>query len=397
MIEVMLSKRHSHNRLLLSVLMVLLYPSLLLAENIPLIKKGGVYEVPVEVNGVITLNFVLDTGASEVNIPADVASTLYRAGTITDADFLPGQLYKLADGSLVKSSRFILRSLKIGKNRVANIPASIGNNASSLLLGQSFLERLGTWSMNSQRQVLVLEPMPTQDKRSLSKEGQVLSNDKTRPLEQKRQQVHDATRKVYYAIGTLYYASVGSHMGTVLLKTDSKLLKLTIGEKGTYNGFSDEHAWDKGAAWEVHYYEDEYGELRIDRAVFAGEVDHTIHIASQLVKKYFEMLVRLMYTEAYEMISQREKSYTNINSLSHGSDTLVSSSDAKFHPKCTDIKIVSQAKNKIVVQANISCLRKPDYAYYENDDNYYQCDVININGNWYLEHVHIITFKQWQK
>src|SRR5215467_5700844 len=131
MIEVMLSKRHSHNRLLLSVLMVLLYPSLLLAENIPLIKKGGVYEVPVEVNGAITLNFILDTGASEVNIPADVASTLYRAGTITDADFLPGQIYKLADGSIVKSARFVLRSLKIGQRRISNIPASIGNTSST--------------------------------------------------------------------------------------------------------------------------------------------------------------------------------------------------------------------------------------------------------------------------
>src|SRR5215472_11728564 len=141
MIEVMLSKRHSHNRILLSVLIVLLYPSLLLAENIPLIKKGGVYEVPVEVNGVITLNFILDTGASEVNIPADVALTLYRAGTIKDADFLPGQTYRLADGSTVKSSRFILKSLKIGKSRVTNVPASIGNISSSLLLGQSFLEK----------------------------------------------------------------------------------------------------------------------------------------------------------------------------------------------------------------------------------------------------------------
>jgi hypothetical protein len=28
------------------------------------------------------LNFILDTGASEVNIPAEVALTLYHAGTI---------------------------------------------------------------------------------------------------------------------------------------------------------------------------------------------------------------------------------------------------------------------------------------------------------------------------
>ena len=43
------------------------------AEDIPLIKKGG-YEIPVEINGVITLNFTLDTGASEVQIPVEYFS-----------------------------------------------------------------------------------------------------------------------------------------------------------------------------------------------------------------------------------------------------------------------------------------------------------------------------------
>lgn len=156
MIEAILSKRRPHNRILLSVLIVVLYPALLLAENIPLIKKGGVYEIPVEINGVITLNFVLDTGASEVNLPADVVLTLYHAGTIKDADFLPGKTYRLADGSQVNSSRFVLRSLKIGQRRITDVAASIGSVSSSLLLGQSFLEKLGAWGIDSQKQVLTI-------------------------------------------------------------------------------------------------------------------------------------------------------------------------------------------------------------------------------------------------
>ena len=132
----------TYKRALLCIFILLLSPCLLLAESIPLTKKGGVYEVPVEVNGVIQLNFVLDTGASEVNIPADVALTLYRTGTIRETDFLPGQTYRLADGSILQSARFLLQSLKIGKNHIANVPASIGPISSLLLLGQSFLERL---------------------------------------------------------------------------------------------------------------------------------------------------------------------------------------------------------------------------------------------------------------
>ena len=124
-------------------------------ENIPLIKKGGVYQLPVEINGVITLHFILDTGATDVLLPADVVSTLLRTGTIKETDCLPGAAaYTLADGSAVNSQRFLLRSLKIGNRRVPNVTASIGPVSSELLLGQSFLEKLGAWGIDSQRQVL---------------------------------------------------------------------------------------------------------------------------------------------------------------------------------------------------------------------------------------------------
>ena len=103
-------KVYSLNRVSLFLFIVLMYPGAMLKEEIPLIKKGGVYQVPVEINGVITLHFVLDTGAAEVNIPADVALTLYRAGTIQDGDFLPGKTYTLADGSTLNSARFLLRT-----------------------------------------------------------------------------------------------------------------------------------------------------------------------------------------------------------------------------------------------------------------------------------------------
>ena len=138
-------------------------------EEIPLESKGGVYALPVRINGVLTLHFILDTGAAEVNIPADVALTLLRTGTIKNPDdFLPGAAYTLADGTTVKSFRCTIRSLTLGSRHITNVPASIGAVASPLLLGQSFLKRLGMWSMDSQRHVLVLgspfiqdEPLPT--------------------------------------------------------------------------------------------------------------------------------------------------------------------------------------------------------------------------------------------
>ena len=72
--------------------------------------------------------------------------------------------YILADGSELRSPRFILRSLKIGTHQFTNIPASIGTLTSGLLLGQSLLEKLGTWGIDTQRKVLVVGALPSADK-----------------------------------------------------------------------------------------------------------------------------------------------------------------------------------------------------------------------------------------
>jgi uncharacterized protein/predicted aspartyl protease len=125
-------------------------------EVIPLKNGGGVYEVGVRINRAITLDFIVDSGASDVLIPADVAMTLARAGTISSSDFIGNQEYRIGDGSTLKSERFILRELGIGGRIVQNVVASIGSVKGEPLLGQSFLARFGSWSIDNSRHVLVL-------------------------------------------------------------------------------------------------------------------------------------------------------------------------------------------------------------------------------------------------
>ena len=126
------------------------------ARDIPLQNDGGVYVVPVRINGVITLDFIVDSGASDVVIPADVAMTLIRTGTISNADYIGNTEYMLADGSTAKSDRFTLRELKVGELTLSNVTASIGSIKSTPLLGQSFLSKLGSWSIDNNRHVLRL-------------------------------------------------------------------------------------------------------------------------------------------------------------------------------------------------------------------------------------------------
>jgi hypothetical protein len=63
-------------------------PSESSSSDVPLQAEGGTLVVPVLINNAITLKFVVDTGAADVSIPADVVLTLIRAGTISRSDFL---------------------------------------------------------------------------------------------------------------------------------------------------------------------------------------------------------------------------------------------------------------------------------------------------------------------
>lgn len=120
-------------------------------------KSGGTFVVPVTINDAIQMPFIVDSGASDVSLPAEVVTALVRTGTISDKDFLGKQTYRLADGSTVPSPTFRIRSLRVGDRVLENVTGSVAPGSGGLLLGQSFLSRLRSWSIDNERMVLVLE------------------------------------------------------------------------------------------------------------------------------------------------------------------------------------------------------------------------------------------------
>jgi hypothetical protein len=148
------------NRLCLPVHLLVITAFLVIAQaraaEIQLQEHGGVYTLPVVVNGVITLNFILDSGASEVCIPSNILQALLHEGTITNKDFLPGKNMRLADGSLLRSSRVTIRELNIGGYRIFNVPAAITPNTGFPLLGQSFLNKIESWTLDNRTHKLTL-------------------------------------------------------------------------------------------------------------------------------------------------------------------------------------------------------------------------------------------------
>ena len=90
-------------------------------DEVALVQTHGIFEIPVRINGAITLNFILDSGASDVQIPFDVFSTLVRANTIRENDLIGESTYVLADGSKKKQTKFLIRELQIGNRLLHNV------------------------------------------------------------------------------------------------------------------------------------------------------------------------------------------------------------------------------------------------------------------------------------
>jgi predicted aspartyl protease len=124
---------------------------------VPMKQQGGTFAVPVLINNALTLDFTVDSASADVSIPADVVMTLVRTGTVSEADFIGDQTFILADGTRVKSQTFRIRSLQVGDRVVENVVGSIASVRGSLLLGQTFLGRFKSWSIDNAKHALGLE------------------------------------------------------------------------------------------------------------------------------------------------------------------------------------------------------------------------------------------------
>lgn len=125
------------------------------AQTIALEPFNGAFVIPVVLNNVLTEKFIVDSGAADVSIPANIASTLKQLGTLTGADLLGSKIYMMADGSKVPSEIYRIASLRIGGMEIKDVTVRISAENSHLLLGQSFLSRLQSWSMDNARQVMI--------------------------------------------------------------------------------------------------------------------------------------------------------------------------------------------------------------------------------------------------
>lgn len=108
-----------------------------------MVKEGGVYMVPIKVNG-LDLRFIFDTGASSICISAAEAAVMVRQGRITEDDILGQQKFQDATGGVSVGTVIRLQTVEIGGIVLHGVEANVVDNIQApLLLGQTALSKLG--------------------------------------------------------------------------------------------------------------------------------------------------------------------------------------------------------------------------------------------------------------
>jgi clan AA aspartic protease (TIGR02281 family) len=101
--------------------------------RLPFVKRGNMMIVEVTLNDRVTAPFVVDTGASDVSIPTELANQLgIRVGPDT-----PYRRYTTANGIIAKPV-ITLESVQAGEARLEQVTASISASMQIGLLGGAF-------------------------------------------------------------------------------------------------------------------------------------------------------------------------------------------------------------------------------------------------------------------
>lgn len=127
------------------------------ATVIKMEKINGVYQIPVDINGV-SMYFIFDTGAGLISISATEASFLFKQGKLTRDDVIGKANFIDANGDISEGTIINLQTVQIGDKELKDIRASVVHNLKApLLFGQSALEKFGKISIDYKKAEITFE------------------------------------------------------------------------------------------------------------------------------------------------------------------------------------------------------------------------------------------------
>ena len=92
------------------------------------------------------MEFVFDTGASDVTISITEALFMLKNGSLKKTDIIGSQYFSDATGEISEGTKIIIRKLKVGNLELFDVPATIVHNSNApLLFGQTAIKRFGKY------------------------------------------------------------------------------------------------------------------------------------------------------------------------------------------------------------------------------------------------------------
>lgn len=176
-------------------------------------RNGNVFSLPGKVNG-LELNFIFDTGASDVYLSLAEAIFMVKNGYLSVEDITGRSYSQIANGEIVENTNVLLREVEIGGIKMSNVTASISNNINApLLLGQSAIQKLGPIQLDGNKLII--------------KNGKEFNSDEV---------AHDCYIKGFQAIQANDYEAAISTLNKGLELTNNKILRSKLyGELASAN------------------------------------------------------------------------------------------------------------------------------------------------------------------
>jgi len=161
-------------------ILLLLSSSIVFGQiTIQLIKKDGVLYVPCKVNG-LALNFIFDTGASEVTISLTEAKFMLKNNYLNENEVFGATSGQLASGEITNATTILLKEIDIAGIKIYNVRASIINHSNApLLLGQTAMAKLGSFQIDPVNGTLTISSKGFVDINTTSIDSTVVTIDST--------------------------------------------------------------------------------------------------------------------------------------------------------------------------------------------------------------------------
>lgn len=128
--------------------------------DIPYCEEGGVKLIPVQIN-TLKVDMIFDTGASMTSISMAEANYLYSKGLLDKEDVLGTASSQVADGRITTGMVVNLKEVLLdGKLPFYDVKAFVSDNMRApLLLGNEVLNRVASYTIDNEQQVIHVTPL----------------------------------------------------------------------------------------------------------------------------------------------------------------------------------------------------------------------------------------------